>query len=153
MINHYHDINPNARPKHIVTNASHPCWLPNLDAPEVFVALGSTLVLVPPKMSSVEEPDVVTTTGVPLMVTTCPILAVMLPPMITSGFPEMVVGTALSVVATLLAVDTTVDAVVAVVDGPALFDVDPMTLVDGGEPPVPEKTISVTEPDVTTCPT
>jgi len=147
---YYHTVSPNARTKQIAVYPIRLCSLPNADAPEVFVGCDITLVLVPPKMSSVDEPEVVTTTGVPLIVTTCPILAVTLPPMTTSGFPEMVVGTALNTVVGLLDVDTTRTTVF---DVPALATTDPMTLVEGDAVPVPEKTISVTEPEVTTWPT
>lgn len=148
---HYHAINPNAR----ITLAINPpnclCLLDVLDAPDVEVGLCTILVEVPPNMSSVLEPDVVTTTGVPEIITVCPILAVMLPPMTTSGFPEIVVGTALSVATGAATVE--IAGVEPAVDEPDPAPAAPTMLVDGDEPPDPGKTISVTDPDVTTWPT
>lgn len=120
-----------------------------LDAPDVEVGLGTMLVEVPPNISSVLEPDVVTSTGVPEIVTTCPILAVILPPMTTSGLPEIVVGTAFSVATGAATVE--IPGVDCDVPDPA--PAAPTMLVDGEEPPDPGNTISVTDPDVTTCPT
>jgi hypothetical protein len=144
---HYYGIKPSARITLAINPPNHLCFPSIPDAPEVEVGFGTILVDVPPKMSSVVEPEVVTTTGVPEIITVCPILAVILPPMMTSGFPEIVVGTAFSVATGAATVD------IAGVDEPDPEFAVPTMLVEGDELPDPGNTISVIDPDVITCPT